>query len=126
VSFIFNSWLKSYQSSCKHIAAPVYFEFQHKLIESILKRSTVLVAVNTTDEQQIYGYLVCEKIQDVTVLHYAYTKNLYRRTGIQKKLLAAANISLAEPCFISHKTVVCSKLASNSLVYNPYLAYGAQ
>lgn len=129
MAFIFNSWLKSYQSShtVRNIAAPVYFDFHHKLIELILQKCNVLVACEIADHNQLYGYLVYEKVEDIPVFHYAYVKHSFRQMGILGLLLAFANLSTREQAFYTHETPTLLKIVrSKSLpaVYNPYLAYG--
>ena len=123
VPFIFNSWLKSYQASQRSVLPAIYFDGQHKRIEAILQRSTVLLAVNKADDTQIYGYLVFEMVQDVLVIHYAYVKNMYRQMGIFA--LLSQNLPAGLEGFYTHDTHTASKLIkgkSIKLVYNPYLA----
>ena len=64
VSFIFNTWLKSYRKSriTEGIENPIYFSEHHKIIEELLKRCDVVVASASDDSSIIYGYLVFEKI----------------------------------------------------------------
>jgi len=126
IGFIFNSWLKSYKQSsfAKYVPNPVYFDHHHKAIELLLKRSKVLVACNPADNNQIYGYLVHETVQETSVVHYCYTKEAFRKMGILQLLLSEAK--LPEAFFYSHSTVsgsfVIPKLKHNP-VYNPYLAF---
>jgi hypothetical protein len=125
VPFIFNSWLKSYRASCRSISNPVYFEFQHKTIEALLKRCQVQVACNATDANQLYGYIVYEQIDGVLVVHYCYIKDAFRRIGLLPKLAAGLDVSAGG--FYTHDTRGAAKLlASGKLkfMYNPYLAFG--
>lgn len=123
VPFIFNSWLKSFQSSARSISAPIYFEFQHKVIEQILKRSQVSVLCSASDPNELYGYLVHEMVQSVPVLHYAYIKHSFRRMGLLNILLAKALNS--KSAFYTHETLIGRKIATNKqLIYNPYLTQG--
>jgi hypothetical protein len=126
ISFLFNSWLKSYKASAfaKHITGPVYFDLHHKVIEKLLTRCKVRIACNPTDNNQIYSYAVYEVRDSVCVLHYAYTKEPFRQMGMLGLLLDDAK--LPETFFYTHSTTSCgavlAKLKSKG-VYNPYLAF---
>lgn len=120
VGFIFNSWLKSFQPAQPHVPGPVYFDFQHRVIEQLLKRSTVSVACNPTDVNQIYGYIVHEVIEGLPVVHYAYVKHTFRRTGVFKQLMH----DVGSNGFYTHRLSATSKLAEKwRLIYNPYLVH---
>lgn len=125
VPFIFNSWLKSYRgaNAVKSITNPVYFEFQHKTIEGLLKRCQVLVLCNSADSSQVYGYLIFEQVEGIDVLHYAYVKHAFRNMGLCNLLLSTAKIS-PNGGFYTHETHTSTKLCGKKkLVYNPYLAF---
>ena len=131
VPFIFNSWLKSFQGShtARNISTPVYFDFQHKTIENLLKKCPVLIACDSTDPDSVYGYFVYELLDGVTVYHYAYVKHAFRQMGVFKLLLEKAGYSLDSQAFYTHETSTGLKIIrikSLPLVYNPYLAYGVK
>lgn len=125
VAFVFNSWLKSYRNSnsCKSISNPVYFDFQHKVIEKLLARCVVLVVCEATDPSQIYGYIVYESVEGIPILHYAYVKHAFRGMGICSMLFAEAQLNKDTGGFYTHETPSAMKLLVKSkFVYNPYLA----
>jgi hypothetical protein len=124
VAFIFNSWLKSFKNAnaVRGILPPVYFEFQHKVIEALLQRANVQVACNPAAENEIWGYAVYETVEGVSVLHYAYVKELYRGLGVYRALVAG----LGDGGFYTHETSAFSglrKKATQKWIYNPYLAW---
>jgi len=122
VSFIFNSWLKSYRPQCKAVSNPVYYQFQHELIEHLLARCSVQVACNASDASQIYGYLVSEHMEGIQVVHFAYVKHSFRQLGIMRKLAGSAGIVAETGGFYTHKTEFASKCADGTKwAYNPYL-----
>lgn len=126
VPFIFNSWLKSYRSSnsVKNISNPVYFEFQHKVIEKLLTRSQVYMLCASDDPSQVYGYLVCEEIEQVPVLHYCYVKYAFRGMKLCSMLMKHAKLDKQRGGFYTYETHAITKLLGKSaFVYNPYLAY---
>lgn len=126
IGFIFNSWLKSYKNSAfsKYIANPVYFDLHHKVIESILKRSKVLIAAQPSDPTRIFGYVCVEEVSGTHVVHYAYTKESFRKMGLLKLLIEEAQ--LPDMVFYTHSTVSSSMVLpkiGKRAIYNPYLAF---
>lgn len=125
VPFIFNSWLKSYRSSnsVKNVSNPVYFEFHHKAIEKLLQRCSVQVLCSPDDASQVFGYLVCEQVEQVPVLHYAYVKYAFRGMGLCKLLMQNAGLDKQVGGFYTHETSAAVKMFSGSkFIFNPYLA----
>lgn len=124
VSFIFNSWLKSYRASsfAKGIANEVFFNEHHKVIENLVKTERVTVACSERDENQLYGYIVAGTIEGFFVLHYIYVKHSFRSMGIGTMLLNSFehNPEVASVC--THWTRVCDKLGPKyGFIYHPYL-----
>jgi hypothetical protein len=123
--FILNSWLKSFRNShfAKSINSTVYFNEHHKVVRRLIKRSTILIACNPEDHNQIYGYLVLEKVDGVLTLHFAYTKQVFRKLGIQRQLLALVNHDFQnDSALYSHDTKMGRELAAKfNLVYHPYV-----
>lgn len=126
VNFIFSSWLKAYRRSefAKEQQNPIYFENQHKLIESLLKRCDVMMACDHNDTAQIYGYSVTEKLEGAFVVHFAYTKETYRKLGVQQLLMTTQGYTLNTPCIYTHRTFKAAKYERDfPVVYNPYVAF---
>lgn len=125
VPFIFNSWLKSYRNSffARDIHSTVYYSEHHKVLEKIIKNNSVLVACNPEESNQIYGYIISGKVQNVIVVHYVYVKQPYRNLGIAKLLGAAVGHDKEVPGFHTHTTRLGRDLAIKfNLIYSPYLA----
>lgn len=129
VPFIFNSWLKSYKGSnaCKSISAPIYYQFHHKTIETLLQKCSVKVVCSAADENQVYGYIVYELLETVPVLHYAYVKHLYRNMGLLSMMLYESGLGLENGGFNTHESPSFNKICQVKklkFIYNPYLAFG--
>lgn len=125
VSLLFSSWLKSYRSSlfAKQISNTVYYAEQHKVIEGLLKTSTVLIICEDTDPTNIYGWICAELIDGIFVLHYVYVKHPYRKLGLAKFLLNQFNHETGAASMASHMTRIGEQLAPKfGVVYSPYLA----
>ena len=124
-NFILNSWLKSFRNSffAKSINSTVYFTEHHKVLRKLLKRSTTLIACNPEDANQIYGYLVLEKVDGILCIHFTYTKQVFRKLGVQRQLLALVNHDFDnDSALYSHDTKMARELAAKfKLVYHPYI-----
>lgn len=101
VGFVIRSWLKSFRKS--DYAGPIpmhlYYDTYRAVVEDILARPgvEVWVAFNTEEDDRsndIYGYCVIERGCRSPVLHFAYTKQIYRQKGVMRACLKAAGFSL--------------------------------
>lgn len=125
VPFIFNSWLKSYRGDnfAKGITTTIYFNEHHKVIEELLKTCTVLIAANHDNPQDIFGYVCAERIDGVFVIHFAYTKQTYRRLGVIKALFNELGHDFTTAALFTHQTKYSDRLGpGRNLVYSPYIA----
>lgn len=127
VSFIINSWLKSYWRTAAKYAIPkyVFFKAHHGYVEECLKRSTIYCAVSKEDKTQILGWLCMEPSAGdrCKTLHYMYVKFPYRHFGIAKELLQKA---IEEEAF-SYTHYADGRLAEfvrRKGFYDPYRFYG--
>jgi ribosomal protein S18 acetylase RimI-like enzyme len=125
VSFIFNSWLKSFRDSgflCRAVPNTIYFQNHHKIIQKILKRSVINIACNPQDLSQIYGYVIGEYIDNIFVLHYIYVKHSFRKMGVARQLYNTFNHDTGNASCCSHLTKMTEKfLPKYNLVYHPYV-----
>ncbi len=133
INFIFNSWLKSSHSTLPkafEIPHTIYYSEHHKLLETILKRCTILVACDKKDPTMIYGYIVAELLHGFPTIHYLYVKQTFRRLGIATNLLNCLDINQESVIFNSHTSPSFINNFGNKrqFIYNPYLqhAYGDQ
>ncbi|MBU6278588.1 MAG: hypothetical protein KGN78_05035 [Actinomycetales bacterium] len=142
-SLIFATWLKSYQNSslfAKGVPRETFFAQHHKVIERILERAEVRLAVLPDDPSVVFGWSVTEPCQRISivdrdagivrvtpesVVHYVYVKPDFRRYGIAKALLAHV---AGEPWRYSHSTYILRDLRENkvipdTVIYDPYEAF---
>ncbi len=121
---IFSSWLKSFRNSTfvKYTDNTIYFEQHHKLIERLLKRSKVRVACSPTNPEDIFGYLVWEKMDGIFVLHYGYTKHTFRNLGVFAQLMKDTGETFETGGLFTHTTIACDRLMPKyELIYHPYI-----
>lgn len=121
---IYATWLQSFEKATKalQMTRSLYFSEYHRVVEGLLKRATVLVVCPEDEPAQVCGYLVFEP-GPVVILHWAYVKQVYRRMGLFRRLLLAAQVSGETPFFYTHKTHVTQGVLKNRGVYNPLLLY---
>lgn len=124
-NFIYSSWIKSgYRSRpLETVAKEIYTLNQHDIITSLLSRCEVLVAHQYQAPENLFGYIICQKVDNVFVLHYAYVKQTFRKLGVFAGLLRAAKFyPHLSAGFYTHSTKAMSHIEHKfNLIYNPYL-----
>lgn len=102
--FIYATWLESYRYDShfgKSHRNSIFFEDYRKVVDLLLQRSQVYVAVSNDDPDIIYGYLIKEI---PNTLHYIFVKGPFRRWGIASALYAQAFNGCLLPVQYTHKT----------------------
>ncbi len=126
ISFLFNSWMTSYRQapSLQRVAQPFYFNGQHKLIERILAQAQVLLVVDKDTPNNIYSYIVYERVEGVFVLHYAYTKQTFRKLNLFRKLLAEAGHTQEVAGLYTHESKISKYVGDHvNMFFNPYILF---
>lgn len=125
LNFIYSSWLKSHRDSqfAKNVPSDLYYHYQKDLIDRILERSQVLVAVNPDLPSQIFGWSVGEQRGNIHILHYVYVKYPYRKLGIAKALAGPfVHANGGRPTLCTSRTWKGRQSPfEGRLIYNPYL-----
>lgn len=125
-AFVFNSWLKSFRNGmfCKNVDNTIYFLNHHKIVDSCTLKGKTVICCNADDPKTIYGYICYEEIEGQFVLHFIYVKNLYRKLGIGKQLLAQTGHDFGTLGCYTHQTIVGAMNEEKyNLVYHPYLLF---
>jgi len=123
-NFIYNSWIKSgYRSNTySHVDKNLYTLNQHDIVSGLLARAKTLVAHEPGKPENLLGYIVYDIVDNVFVVYYAYTKEMFRKLGIQKILLKSAGYNLNSMGFYTHNTKHGDNAARHvNLFFNPYL-----
>lgn len=124
ISFIFNSWLKSFRSGnlCRAVDNTIYYTEHHKVIEKLLKTSTVRMAVNPDKPEEIFGFICYEMVEGIFCLHYAYTKHTFRNLKILRQLMLDTGHNFESASIHSHFTDAFKRYALRyNLIYHPYI-----
>ncbi len=100
-ALIFNSWLRSFESSERAglwTSKASYRAHYEPIIGSLIHQTRIYC--NPEDEDQIFGYICCDS--ENKILHYIYVKALFRdqkdtKPRIAMKLLEDAGFATVEP-----------------------------
>lgn len=100
----------------------MFFTGHHKVVTHILAKptTTTFIAHPKDDPNTMLGYLVCEPGAK-PIVHFTFVKEAFRKMGILKRLLEAAEIK--EPTFtFSHWTFPVDEFIRKypELMYSPY------
>lgn len=84
-------------------------ELRRRITSLLQDQSRFRVSCDPEDDDQILGW-VCA---DAPVLHYLYVKQPFRRQGIARQLLAAANLASITEILCTHWTQDADKISGN-------------
>jgi hypothetical protein len=116
-NFIYASWLRGLyygESWFSEIPKNIFMENYHKVIDSILKKSSTVVKVACLkdDPSVILGYAV---LVDTGGLHWVFIKKSWRNIGIAKDLVGSVS-------YCSHLTNVgISIMKKKGWIFNPFI-----
>ena len=87
--FVTSSWLKSFRDGyfANTVGNTTYYPQQHKVLEQLIPRSTVIMAVSSEDPDHIFGWICYSKLSGFLCLHYIYVKQPFRGHGLARRLL---------------------------------------
>lgn len=117
IPFVFDYWLESFRLA--HAAGPIpmdlYWPVYREVIKRLIDKPTVdvLGAYNPDDGDQFYGFLVRQR-RSPPIVHYLYVKKPFRRNGIAKILMTAADIPTGRPFIYTFKTPAGGLIAKHS------------
>lgn len=117
-NLIYSSWLRSYWNSTAiglGVEYQVYQAGQRARIDRLLRTHGALVACSPEAPDTIMGWACIDG--DHVAVHYAYTRQIYRRAGVARSLLVLDGIL---PRYATHMTPAFSR-GFPSVQYNPYL-----
>ena len=116
MSYVLNSWCRS---SYSHLTSAHYLSKQgppppyqlYKVLfdevqSRIIARSTVTIASNEDDDDQILGFSVHS---EGPILYYVQVKKELWRNGIAASLLEAAGIDKRQPCIYTFTSPILAK-----------------
>lgn len=124
--FVFNSWLQSSAESAwgRSMRRRVYFRRHHSVIQRLLKRAELWVAVLPEAPDVILGWMVAEP--EAKRLHYVYVKESWRGFSIARSLLE----HLPEVSTYTHRTLGPQGRVERlirehypNIIYDPYGAF---
>ena len=116
-NLVLAGWLRTYVAErVTHVPRDVLIRMCKPVVESLVARSTVVVAADPEDHDIVYGWVAFEG----DVLHYVCCKPRWQRLGIATHLLRDF---LGIPVQYTHRTCdgerLLSALAPKDLRYSP-------
>lgn len=125
LNLIYATWLNSFQGDSQigfSCSKTTFFNEYPGIIDQILARplTKIIVASFPDSPEVILSYLVFEP----KILHYTFTKEIYRKSGIAKSLYHSAFHE--EPAQFTHKTSWALPILEKYekfLSYNPFKLY---
>lgn len=127
-AFVFSTWQKSYRNGSgfiRRVSGKIYYDAQREVIEALMRRpsTTVAIACNRAEADQIYGWICAEKHNNAVVVHYVYVKSMFRGQGIGKALLKAFDVGPSVDMYYTHHTHHAdAHVVRPNVFFNPYLA----
>ena len=124
---IYDSWLKAHAAQNKDQPSWTIYPLHKKIVRRLLKDSVTLVVAGNTPESQddIYAWICGSRTSNnLLIVHYAFTKMLFRKRGLFKGLLKALEYSPGEPIYCSHRGWVLKELKGRyNFVHVPHLQF---
>lgn len=122
LNFIFSAWLKSFRNNSwvKSAPNPVYYRYQHELIEKALSRGDCIIAHPEGSPEHILGFVAFEERGGMFIVNYLYVKQPYRKLKIATELLS----KFPRVDFYTHMNGrIHPKLVESGAIYNPFLFF---
>lgn len=85
-----NAWAKTVQDAAPYRYMPstnLFFKGINKEITALLGKSQTFVLCSEDDPDLIFSFAVTQRMGEILVIHFAYTKATYWRLGLMRKLL---------------------------------------
>lgn len=120
INFVYATWLPGLyfgNSWFKEINRMLYYKKYHAVIDGIIKRPniTVSIACLKEDPDVILGYAITEIQEPGIVLHWVFTRPVWRNLGIAKQLLPKDIVA------VTHLTKIGKNLKPPEWVFDPFL-----
>lgn len=101
IGFVMKTWVDNYKSSDfgRYHPGKIFWEKHKRIVLSWLPVCEINVARNKEDESQLFGFVVFNRLDDLTSLHYILVKKTFQGLGIGRMLYNSIDPS---PSFHTH------------------------
>lgn len=116
----FSKCIKKESSLGRSCSTKVFYSEFAQVIDHLLSNSSVSVACNPDNEDQIFGYM----IHDPSTIHFVFIKSIYQNLNIAKEMIQ--EIFPDEKVLSFSFSTNASKKISNThpnLIFNPFSLY---
>lgn len=123
-AFIFDTWLRAFRRAkpMRNLKPEEYFSRQRAVISKVIKENHILVA-EEPNTKEFLSYVVFRTTSDACILHWLYTKLVFRNMGIGRTMMDAA-VGDCKSIFYTHKpsSIWGEKMTkSENIFYSPKL-----
>lgn len=89
LGFVLSTWIKGYRYSPEvlRVGRRVFLKTHKERMRKLIARSSVLVCCDRQERDELFAYVVLERLNDGCIIHWLYTKPLYREFGLARILL---------------------------------------
>lgn len=101
-NFITKSYLGCQRILNKNLTNTIFYDIYNPLAHLLFDQTEILIAANQEDPWQIFAFLSFSNQED-PIIHFAYTKSIYRNFGLMRSLAKKLNLQ-AQPLKISHQS----------------------
>lgn len=119
--FVKSSWIKNQCGNMpfKMMKHSAYFEYYSPILDKKIKEIKILIACSKEDQDQTFAYIAFEN----DILHFIYTKGIYRNFQIATELLAESYKSIPFTFYthLSDDKYFRNITKRHKMVYNPFL-----
>ena len=128
IAMLYDSWLKSYAGQNKDQPRWSVYPMQRTVVRRLLRDAITLVAAGNDAESagDIYGWACAERSPEYgkLVLHYAFTKMVFRKRGIFRALLGGFDHNRGESIYCSHRGFILKEIKNRyNTRYVPQLQF---
>lgn len=128
IAMLYDSWLKSYAGQNKDQPRWSVYPMQRIIVRRLLRDAITLVAAGNDVESKddIYGWACAERSPKYgrLVLHYAFTKMIFRKRGIFRALLGGFDHDRGESIYCSHRGFILKEIKNRyNTRYVPQLQF---
>lgn len=121
INAIRKAWLRSWHESPfgLEIHSGVFYRYARPLIDHMLTISDIAVLCSPSDEDYIMAFIVYTNQDEISIVHFAYTKKVYRRMGALTYMIDKC---ITDPIMYTFQTNKTKLLADKfNATYNPFI-----
>lgn len=114
-NFCLKSWLRTFRHSdaTRSVESSIYYDHMGPVVQTFLDQAQTIVAVDGSPNPstELLGFITFQHLTpSLSVLHYAYVKDVMRGFGIGRQLFEAAGLEKDQPFLFTFMAPEARKL----------------